>query len=157
MLSDKQKTLYWRTWAAVCAEQGWAHDTASRKDERRYALHAAARCPISMTQFGNRDLDAFLRAARALMSPSAPARPTVDDGQRKRLLWRIRADAKSAGLDEAYIRRLSTDLTGLACYDELATDQLTHLRNLIHNRAGGRKKRSYKLDPAKSYANAHPY
>lgn len=122
MLTKNQTHYYWRLWAAVCDTQGW-----QRSDNtRRYALHAQARCPQSMTRFTNRDFNRFIDA-------SAPLRETVDirDRDRENALHTIHI----SGLSTAYIQSICRDLYGTADYQSLATPQLENLRNLIHNRA----------------------
>jgi len=139
MLSKAQHNLYWRTWSAICDQNGWSHKPARERDDLRYALHARAGLPHSMTEFANRHFNTFLRFAERLLGVRV-----TRDRDRENLLWHIRQDARAANLDDAYIRKLSTDLTGLSCYEELAPDDLTNLRNLIHQRA--RKRRQYTLD-----------
>ena len=139
MLSRAQTNLYWRTWSSICEQNGWSDKTATGKNDLRYALHARAGLPHSMTQFRNQDLNTFLRFSERLLGVRVSR-----NRDRENLLWRIRQDATAANLDEAYIRKLSTDLTGLACYEELALDDLTNLRNAIHNRA--KKRRQYAMD-----------
>jgi hypothetical protein len=133
-MSPKQTTLYWRTWAALCAEFGWKNSDT----EHRRAIHAQAGCAPSMKDFANRDLDLFLAACRRLLGQPVTASTAAEIGERKRLIWRIREDAKRAGLDQAYLAKLSTHLHGLACWDELCLADLTNFRNAIHDRAGKR-------------------
>lgn len=66
-LTDAQKSKYWRTWSAVCRKQNWAQESAAQRDERRYALHAEAKVPQSMTQFSNDDFSAWLAACQPLL------------------------------------------------------------------------------------------
>jgi hypothetical protein len=133
-MSPKQVTLYWRTWGAVCAEFGWQNSDT----EHRRAIHAEAGCKPSMKDFTNRDLDLYLAACRRLLGQRVTASTAGDLGERKRLIWRIRQDADRAGLDQAYLAKLSTDLYGLACWDELCLADLTNFRNAIHDRASSR-------------------
>lgn len=143
-LSKKQTSLYWRTWGAVCAEQGW---TGKERDERRKAVTKQAGLidratgeARSMMSFGNRDLDLFLAECAKLLGTHTAA-ATTDSRERKRLIWRIEQDAAAAGLQEPYIEQLSTDLYGLACWRQLAIDDLTKLRDTIHNRAAKKSPR----------------
>ncbi len=126
MLTKKQTTLYWRTWAAICAAQGWERND----DDRRYSVHEHARCPQSMRDFSNRDFSRFLEA-------SAPLRDQVDirDRDRENALHTIRKDAARAGFDDAYLRAIARDLYDTTDYDRLPQDQLENFRNIIHNRA----------------------
>ncbi len=101
MLTPKQTALYWRTWAAICAIQGWQrHDNT-----RRYALHAHCDCPQSMKSFKNRDFSRFL-------SGSAYLRDTIDirDRDRENALHTIAQDANHAGFSQAYLRSICADL-----------------------------------------------
>jgi hypothetical protein len=141
-LSKKQKSLYWRTFGAVCAEQGW---TGKERDARRKAITKQAGLvdratgeARSMTTFGNTDLDRFLaECAKYLGAHTAAA--TTEARERKRLIWRIEKDAARAALNDEYLSRVATDLTGLGCWRELAIDQLENFRNVIHNRAAGKR------------------
>lgn len=132
MLNPAQISLYWKTWSAVCKEHGWKNSDATR----RYALHAQAKCPKSMKDFRNGDFDLYLGVARRLAGSNIDPSQAGVEGERRRLLWRIREDAKIADLDNAYLNKVSTDLYGIACWDELALDDLTKFRTTIHNRAG---------------------
>lgn len=147
MMTAKQISLYWRTWSAVCAEFAWRNSDS----DRRYALHAQAECPQSMRDFDNSDLDRYLSVARRLLGSRECHIAKSQDGERKRLLWRIRRDARLARLDAAYLSRLSEDLYGLACWEELAIDDLAKFRNTIHTRAGSHLGRD-----TRSYAERHP-
>ena len=126
MLTKKQTTLYWRTWAAVCAAQGWERADNSR----RYALHEHAGCPQSMRDFTNRDFSRFLES-------SAPLRDLVDirDRDRENALHTIRTDAARANFSDAYLRKISLDLYGTTDCERLPMPQLENLRNILHNRA----------------------
>ena len=126
MLTPKQAILYWRTWAAICAVQGWERGN----NERRYQVHAHCRCPRSMKDFTNRDFSRFLAATAAL-------RDEVDirDRDRENALHTIGKDAHRAGFDEAYLRRICSDLYDTERFEDLPQDKLENFRNVIHNRA----------------------
>jgi hypothetical protein len=140
MPSYKEIKRYRATWAEVLDAQGWAHESPEQKDERRRDLHAELKLPHSSTEFTNRDFNTFYRACDRLRGQRKSR-----DRNRENLIWRINTDAKQASLDESYIEKVSTDLYGLACWRELALDDLENLRNVIHNRAAG-KKRKYRMD-----------
>ncbi len=125
MLTKKQTFLYWKTWAAICAAQGWERSD----NQRRYAFHLHCHCPQSMRDFGNRDFSRFLEA-------SAPLRDLVDirDRDRENALHTIRKDVARAGFSDPYIRRLSSDLYGTTDFERLPITSLENLRNVIHNR-----------------------
>ena len=126
MLTNKQTILYWRTWGTICSTQGWER----ADNERRYQVHAHCRCPRSMKDFTNRDFSRFLSATASL-------REVVDirDRDRENALHTIGKDAHKAGLDEAYLRRICTDLYDTERFEDLAQAQLENFRNIIHNRA----------------------
>ncbi len=132
MLSPKQTAFYWNTWNQVCALHAWRNNDATR----RHALHSEARCPASMRDFGNADFDRFLSYCRRLLGSKECTESRAKDGARKRLIWRIAQDAKTAMLDEAYLTALCTDLYGIGCWQELSLADLTKFRNTIHDRAG---------------------
>jgi len=133
-MSPAQNAKYWRTWSALCTEHGWKNSDS----ERRYALHKEAGCPQSMKDFTNTSFDKFLGVAKRLLGQKVDPARASGDGERRRLIWRIKQDAKKANLEQAYLNKLAEDLTGLACWEELALDQLTNFRNAIHNRASHR-------------------
>ena len=126
MLTKKQTTLYWKTWSAICAVQGWEHND----DERRYQVHAHCRCPRSMKNFTNRDFSRFLAA-------TAPLRDQIDirDRDRENALHTIGQDAHRAGFDTAYLRRICADLYDTERFEDLPQEKLENFRNIIHNRA----------------------
>jgi hypothetical protein len=164
MLSPKQKGIYWSLWSGVLKARNWQHLSSNERDLRRYAFHRENDLPESMTAFNRRDhFDTFKAACERVIKGEGPSATTAaEDGERKRLIWRIREDAKAAGLDPAYLAKLSTDLTGLACWDELAIDDLTNFRDAIHNRASTRlgqdtrtvTRRRMTLDPDKKFTPA---
>lgn len=125
-LTQKQTTLYWRQWAAVCVFMGWKNSDSLR----RYALHKEAGCPASMKEFGNKQLDAFLKYCASITGEKR-----FRDPEREKMIWRIRKDAADADFSEAYLTHLSTDLYGLGCWEELSKDDLEKFRNTVHNRA----------------------
>jgi hypothetical protein len=131
-MSPKQTTLYWSFWNRVCTEHGWKNNDSTR----RYALHTAAGCAASMKAFTNRDLDRYLSHCRQLLGAREDITVQAEAGERRRLIWRIQEDAKTAGLADAYLDKIATDQFGLACWRDLSIQDLTHLRNIMHNRAG---------------------
>lgn len=128
-LTEDQTKFYWNLWKRVCAEHGWKQ----ADNEKRYALHARARCPQSMKDFTNDSFDKFKGLCLHLLGEKSGNNET---GPRTRLIWRIKNDARLAGQSDDYIRKIATDLTGLGCWEDLSLEDLTNLRNTIHNRAG---------------------
>lgn len=137
-MSPKQTTFYFTLWNRVCVELGWYHLSSAEKDEKRRALHVQAGCPASSKKFTNRDFDRFKSHALALLAgKNSGGTPRVDDdGERRRLVWRIRKDAQMANLDDAYIASVARDLHVLGNWQDLDLASLTNLRDTIHNRAG---------------------
>ena len=125
-LSQKQSSLYWRTWSAVCTHMGWK----TSDSKRRYALHKEAGCAQSMTEFENRDLDRFLKYCADLTGDQRRWDP-----ERNQMIWRILKDASDVDIGEEYLKKLSYDLYGLGCWRDLSLDDLEKFRNTIHNRA----------------------
>jgi len=155
MIKDTQKPLYWRFWSEVCAEHGWSNSDT----ERRRALHAQAGCPASMTAFSNTDLDRYLSFCRQLLGTRECTEVAAQEGARKRLLWRIATDARTAKLDDSYLNKISTDQFGLACWRDLCLADLTHIRNVLHNRAGrhvGHDTRTLQKRPTRKYTLTPP-
>lgn len=139
-LTAKQTSRYWREIAEVCRVQGWGN---AEKEARRRAIHAAAGCPASMRAFSNSHFDAFLQECAALKN-----RIDIRDRERERLVWRIQADAKAAGLDPAYLARICDDLHGTGDWESLPEPDLADFRNVIHNRARARGAQSPRNTPA---------
>jgi hypothetical protein len=136
-MTKRQTSFYWRTWAAICAAQGWSHEPAAKKDVRRKATHLLCGLkerdgsPRSMTTFSNRDFSRWLKAVAHLQD-----KVDVRDRDRENALHTLRKDAAKAHFDEAYIQRICSDLHGTSDYERLPQEKLESLRNLIHNRAG---------------------
>jgi len=137
MLTPKQEQKYWRTWAKILACQGWAHETSAKKDQRRYATHIM--CGLksedgtarSMKSFVNRDFSRWLAATAHLCDEVE-----VRDRDRENSVWRIRQDARAAGLSDEYLAAIARDVFGTNDWCGLPGDQLIKFRNTIHNRAG---------------------
>jgi hypothetical protein len=88
-----------------------------------------------MKDFSNGDFDRFRSYCRRILGSRECVDSKAQDGERKRLIWRIATDAKTAGLGAEYLRTISTDLYGLACWEQLSLGDLRKLRDTIHNRA----------------------
>jgi len=136
MLTEKQAQKYWRTWAAVCREQGWK----TSDDDRRRALHAAAHCPGSMREFANRDFSRWLQKAAELMQVV-----DIRDRDRENAIWtieRLRAGFVTL-LGHDYARTLVAqwrewedfDLDKIPLQNASKMD-LQNLRNTLKNRLG---------------------
>ena len=129
-MGKAKEALYWRTWASVCVHMGWKHSASSY----RYALHLEAECKNadgshkSMKDFTNDDFTRYLDYCSILLGKHR-------DGERAQLCWRVRKDARDADLSPQYLAKLSTDLYGLGCWEELSKDDLEKFRNTVHNRA----------------------
>lgn len=139
-MSPKQTTFYFTLWNRVMVEQGWYHLKAAEKDAKRRALHLQAGCPASSKEFTNQHFNRFKTACEALIrgKNSAGKEKADADDARRQLVWRIKDDAKKAGLDAAYIVECARDLHVLGNWEDLDLDSLTNLRNTIHNRAGSK-------------------
>jgi hypothetical protein len=136
-MSPKQTTFYFTLWNRVMVEQGWYHLTAAEKDCKRRALHKQAGCPASSKDFTNQHFNRFKNECEALIAGrnSGGVEKSDADDARRRLIWRIKEDARKAQLDEAYIVAVSRDLHVLGNWEDLDLKSLTNLRNTIHNRA----------------------
>ena len=153
-MSPKQTTFYFTLWNRVMVEQGWYHLPAAEKDCKRRALHEQAGCPASSKAFTNGHFDKFKSACLALIAGKNDPHTADEEGQRRRLVWRIRDDSRRAGLSAEYISSVARDLAVLGNWEDLDLKSLTNLRDTIHNRAGQklghdtrtRKTRHYVLD-----------
>lgn len=163
-MTTKQTYLYWSLWNRVCSDLGWYHLPQREKDAKRHALHIDAECPASSKAFTNLHFSRYRARCEAMLKGKndGGAQAVDHDHNRRQLVWRIKDDAKKAGLDEAYIVHLARDLRVLGNWQDLDLDSLTNLRNTIHNRAGSkigrdtrsvhhaptpsRRRRSYTLD-----------
>lgn len=156
-MSPKQTTYYFTLWNRVMVEQGWYHLPTADKDAKRRALHVQAGCPASSKAFTNQHFNRFKIACEALIAGRNSCGPDKadDDDARRRLIWRIKDDARKARLDAAYIITVARDIHVLGNWEDLDMESLTNLRNTIHNRATkktghdtrtGPKRRRYLLD-----------
>lgn len=139
-MSPKQTTFYFTLWNRVMVEQGWYHLPAAEKDSKRRALHLQAGCPESSKDFTNQHFNRFKTACEALIrgKNSAGKEKADADDERRRLVWRIKDDARKTGLAADYIYQVAKDLHVLGNWEDLDLDSLTNLRNTIHNRAGSK-------------------
>jgi hypothetical protein len=134
MLTGAQFGRYNREWPAVCAAKGWdENDKAVQID-----FHRALGLPDSRAHWNTRrDFDTFLGACKEAKGQRTGGQKRVDeDGERRRLVWRIKDDAKKAGLGPDYIIECARDLHVLGNWTDLDIDSLTNLMKTIHNRAG---------------------
>jgi len=165
-MSPKQNDFYFTLWNRVCVEQGWYHLSAAEKRSERMRLHLQAGCkyvggpkngePKSSKDFTNADFDRYKAECQKLIAGLRHGGDprVVDDGQRRRLVWRIKDDAKKAGLDAAYIAECARDLHVLGNWQDLDLDSLTNLMKTIHNRAGkklGRDTRNVDHKPSRRH------
>lgn len=145
-MSPKQSHFYFSLWNRVMVEQGWYHLPTAEKDSKRRALHVQAGCKKadgtakSSKDFTNADFDLYkAECMRQISGQRSGGEPRVaDDGARRRLVWRIKSDAKKAGLDAAYIVSVARDLAVLGNWEDLDIPSLTNLMHTIHNRAGAK-------------------
>lgn len=149
MLTPKQQQKYWRTWAKIMACRGWAHESSAAKDQRRYGTHIM--CGLknedgtarSMKTFGNRDFSRWLAATAHLCEEI-----DIRDRDRENSVWRIRHDAKAAGLSDEYLATIARDKFATSDWTSLPSDQLQKFRNTIHNRAGSHTGHDTRTAPA---------
>jgi len=147
MMSEKQRVFYFTLWNRVMVEKGWYHRPADEKRAKRLALHMQAGCidpetrdPKSSKAFSNSDFNRFKTHCEALLAgrnSPGPGKADADDA-RRRLVWRIKSDARKAGLDAAYIVAVARDLAVLGNWEDLDIPGLTNLMHTIHNRAGAK-------------------
>ena len=134
MLTSAQQKKYWRTWAAICACQGWADSlTSAQKNLRRKGTHLM--CGLknedgsarSMKSFGNRDFSRWLAA-------TAHLRDEVDirDRDRENAVWTVErlAAAFETILGHDYARSIKIDWRDTADLDKFPLeDPLRYLRD----------------------------
>jgi len=134
MLTKGQFFRYNTEWKAVCSTRNWkVNDEAAR-----LAFHREHNLPDSRKDWNTRNhFDTFLAACKeAKGQRTGGSKRTDEDGERRRLVWRIKDDAKKAGLSPAYIAECARDLHVLGNWEDLDIDSLTNLMMTIHNRAG---------------------
>lgn len=138
MLSPKQTSLYWKTWAAICAEQGWAHRPAKEKDSLRHELHIRLRLPESMRAWSNKHFSRFL-------SESAALRNTIDirDRDKENVVWMVTRlrEAFVLVLGHDYARTIMIDFGDSVDPDDFPMESanqrdLINLRATLNNRLG---------------------
>jgi len=118
--------------------KGWCHLPTAEKNAKRYALHIEAKCPESSTEFTNQHFSRYKARCEALIAgKNDGGTQAVDaDDARRRLIWRIKEDAKKAGLAPEYISEVAKDLAVLGNWEDLDLAGLENLMHTIHNRAG---------------------
>ena len=131
-LSKLQTARYWRTWASVCKYHGWK----SSDEARRRALHAEAECPASMRDFGNKDFDRFLDYTAVLLDQV----PAPRDRERDSFIFTVTKTAKKAGLNEAYIRKISVERFDVSEWRDLPAENRKHFIWTIANRSSSKSK-----------------
>lgn len=140
-MSPKQKTYYFTLWNRVMVQKNWHKLSTKERDQERYKIHAKAGCPQSSLKFTNLHFNRFKSACEALLAgKNTGGNGKVDDDDaRRRLVWRIKDDARKAGLAPEYIIECARDLHVLGtCWEDLDLDSLTNLMQTIHNRAGSK-------------------
>jgi hypothetical protein len=139
-MTAKQKSLYWRQWAAVrkvLIDMG-GYSAADADAERHKIAAEALGEPKSSTAFTNRDLDKVLDAFRAyLVLPEGPTTgPSREQSQPKnRLIWAI----QSTGLGDPYIAAISLDQFHTEQWRSLSEKQLVALRWTCISRARAKR------------------
>lgn len=139
-MTAKQKSLYWRQWAAVrkvLIDMG-GYSTADADAERHRIAAEALGCAKSSTAFTNRDLDVVLDHFRAyLVLPQGPTTgPSREVSQpRNRLIWGI----QQTGLGDPYIAAISKDQFGQEDWRALPENQLVALRWTCISRARAKR------------------
>lgn len=142
-MTAKQKSLYWRQWAAVrkvLIDLG-GYSAADADAERAKIAAEALGGEKSSTRFTNADLDRVLDAFRSyLVLPEGPATgPSRTESQPKsRLIWGI----QNTGLDDAYIAAISQDQFRTRDWRGLTEKQLTALRWTCIARARAKRQAS---------------
>lgn len=139
-MTQKQTIYYFTLWNKVMVEMGWYHLPAAEKNEKRYALHLQAGCPASSKGFTNQHFNRFKTRCEAIIAGKNDGGPgkVDDDDARRRLVWRIKDDAKKAGLSQEYIKEVARDLHVLGNWEDLDLDSLKNLMLTIHNRASSK-------------------
>lgn len=161
-MSPKQTTYYFTLWNQVMVAQGWYHESADKKRERRLAAHVQAGCincdgsAKSSKNLSNVDFGLIKAYFQKLITGKnhGGLEKVKEDDARRRLVWRIKADSKIGGLNTAYIKIIAKEMHVLGNWEDLPMDDLTNLRNAIHNRAGSKAgkdtrtatRRTYTLD-----------
>ena len=137
-MSPKQTTFYFTLWNRVMVEQGWYHLPTAEKDAKRRALHAQANCPESSKEFTNQHFNRFKARCEAILAGKNDGGTQIVDEKDavRRLVWRIKDDAKKAGLSPEYIIDVARDIHVLGNWEDLDLESLTNLMRTIHNRAG---------------------
>lgn len=148
LLSKAQLTLFWRTWSATCAVQGWTRDegwTTAQIDDKRHELLESLGFR-SLKDVDNRGFDKVLARLRSLADQVRGAVDEVrpQNGDARRLLWRIEWLAKCIelylpGRSEAYIAEVVADK--FPAEDKYGTGVLhpRHWRDLSAVRSPGKE------------------
>lgn len=147
MITKGQFFRHKTEWNEVCAVRGWSPND----DTVRLQFYRDNGLPESRSDWNTRGhFDTFLAACKEAkgIRTGGPQR-TDDDGERRRLVWRITEDAKKAGLNRDYIVHLARDLHVLGNFEDLDLPSLQNLMRAIHNRAGKKLGRDTRTRPAR--------
>lgn len=130
-MTPKQKSLYWREWAAV---------RAAKPDADRHDLHhQALGQPKSSKEFSNADLDKVLAVFRSISDPTnLAAQLKAQNGRRHRLEHRLAELTQCLGLyveDPAgYVAKMITDRWGAPLGGTMGPDDLSDQPTVRKNR-----------------------
>ena len=160
-MSPKQQVYYFTLWNKVMVHEGWHKLSAARKDEERYKIHAEVGCPDSSKDFTNQHFNRFKARCEAILAGKNDGGTQIVDEKDavRRLVWRIKDDAKKAGLSPEYIIDVARDIHVLGNWEDLDLESLTNLMRTIHNRAGkivGHDTRSMQAAPRHYVINKVP-
>lgn len=145
MTSTAQRTMLFAAFAQLANARHW--NCTRREVERQRITTALFGQPRSWSDLTDSDIDRLKTRLIALRDETDIAAQVADqtsteDGQRRRLLHRIRLDLGGAGFFESYAAQLSRSLFDRADWTALPIPQLTQLRDTIHNRARAHTRRS---------------
>lgn len=152
MLTGRQFARYEAEWKSLCLLKKWDPKNKAAQEE----FHRGLGLPASRRDWNTSShFDRFLAACKEARGiPTGGQKRTDEDGERRRLVWRIKSDAQKAGLAPAYIIECARDLHVLGNWEDLDLESLTNLRDTIHNRAGKKLRkdtRNVRTSPVRRY------
>ena len=157
-MSQDQRRLFWRLWAAACECQGWNQLPSSERDEKRHAVLAELGFASIKTVDGKHGFDALKRRLQELADKVHVDPP--DQGLRRRILWRIGQvllELRQAGYPdhavETILKQRFKVLSGVKTMAQLATPELVNLSRTLTARLASWKAKA----PPPNQLNALPF
>ena len=143
-MTKKQEYTYFHLWRQACQAKGWK----TTDNAKRHQIHVnVLGYDTGHAGMDNAEIDLIFPAFRLLANDTdidaAVAFFNPENGEKKRLLWKIKHLAA-----EPYIQSIALDRFDTRQWEELSMQQLTMLRNTLQNRMHSKHRRAAAAAPA---------